>query len=64
MADRVLTLDRAAIALGMPARTIRRRIAEGQIPAYVDPRDRRRKLVRIVDLKNFVGDDLELKLSA
>lgn len=62
--DRVLTIDRAATVAEMSARTLRKRIAEGAIPALVDPRDRRRKLIRTADLKKYLGREVPLKLSA
>ena len=54
--DKLLTLDRAAEVSGITVRTIRRRLAAGELPAVVDPRDRRRKLVRTTDLKRYLGE--------
>ena len=55
MSEKVLLLPQAAKAAGMTPRTLRRRLAQGDIPAYVDPSDKRRKLVRVADLKRYMG---------
>jgi excisionase family DNA binding protein len=53
---KLLRLEEAAAASGITPRTIRRRVANGEIPAVIDPRDRRRKLIRITDLRRYVGE--------
>ncbi len=49
-------IDRAAILAEMNERTFRRRIAAGELPTLTDPRDRRRKLVRVDDLRKYFGE--------
>ena len=56
MAEKVLLLPQAAEAAGMNLRTLRRRLAQGDIPALVDPRDKRRRLIRVTDLKKYLGE--------
>jgi hypothetical protein len=53
---KLLTIDRAAILAEMNERTFRRRIAAGELPTLTDPRDRRRKLVRLDDLRKYLGE--------
>ncbi len=57
---KLLTVPEAAEATGMTPRTLRRRIAAGELSAIVDPRDRRRHLLKIVDLKRNIAP-VELK---
>lgn len=52
----LLTIDRAAIVAGMHQRTLRRRIAAGELVTLKDPRDRRKKLIRLADLQKYLGD--------
>lgn len=58
MNEKLLTIDGAAQRAGMSRRTITRRIHAGELPTRVDPRDRRRKLVHVSDLRKLVGPDL------
>ncbi len=52
----LVSIDRAAIMAGMNERTFRRRIAAGELPTLTDCRDRRRKLVRLDDLRKYLGE--------
>lgn len=56
MTEKLLTLDRAADVSGITERTLRRRIAHGELPAIVSPHDRRRKLIRATDLRKLLGE--------
>ncbi len=46
----LITVTFAARRLGMSEPTLRRRVQEGLLTVYVDPCDRRRKLVRIAEV--------------
>jgi sugar lactone lactonase YvrE len=52
----LLTIDRAAVMAGMNERTFRRRIAAGEMPTLISPIDRRRKLIRLDDLRRYMGE--------
>lgn len=52
----LLPIARAARMAGMTPRTLRRRIAAGDVAAMTDPRDRRRKLIRLDDLRHYLGE--------
>jgi hypothetical protein len=54
--EKLVTIDRAEAVSGINRRTIRRRIAAGELPAVIDPRDRRRKLIRTTDLRKYLGE--------
>lgn len=49
-ANEFLTLEEAARRKEVSVGTIRRRIASGELPAYVDNQDRKRRLVTAADL--------------
>ena len=53
---KLVSIDRAATLAGMNERTFRRRVAAGEVVTLTDPRDRRRKLVRLDDLRNYLGE--------
>lgn len=53
--EKLVTLNRASDLTGITVRTLRRRLAAGELPAVIDQRDRRRKLVRTTDLKKILG---------
>ena len=63
MAEQLLTIDRAAAVSGITERTIRRRIAQGELPALISPIDKRRKLIRVSDLRRYLGE-VPMKISA
>ena len=48
-----LTLNEAAKRLGISAFTVRGRIAAGELAVWVDPLDRRRRLLRRRDLDRY-----------
>ena len=48
--DRLVTLDQAVKRLGVPRRTLYRRLADGTIPVYRHDRDRRQRLVDVADV--------------
>ncbi len=48
--DRLLPVEEAGRRLGVPYRTMRRRIEDGTIPTYRNDRDRRMKLVALADV--------------
>ncbi len=48
-----LPVTAAARSLGVSEPTLRHRIREAQITIFADPKDRRRKLVRVADLAQF-----------
>lgn len=50
MADRLVPVEEAGRRLGVPYRTMRRRIVDGTIPVYRSDRDRRMKLVALDDV--------------
>jgi len=50
-----VTIAQAAELAGMRERTLRRRIVAGQIPTSKDPRDMRRKLILVADLRRYLG---------
>ena len=52
----LVSIDRAASMAAMNERTFRRRVAAGEIATLTDPRDRRRKLVRLDDLRKYLGE--------
>ena len=56
MSEKLVTLDRASDLTGVTVRTLRRRLAAGELPAVIDPRDRRRKLIRTTDLRKYLGE--------
>jgi len=43
----------AARLLGVSGHTLRKRLNSGDLPAFVDPLDHRRRLVRLDDLEAF-----------
>jgi excisionase family DNA binding protein len=49
MGDELMSLDDAAQHMGVHRETIKRRIAEGELPAFVGA-DRRRRFVRRIDV--------------
>jgi len=49
-------IDQAATLAQINPRTFRRRIAAGEIPTIRSFRDRRVKLIRLDDLKRFMGE--------
>ncbi len=51
--DDYLPLGEAAKRLGISEFTMRRRIAEGEFAVWVDPLDRRRRLLRRRDLDRY-----------
>lgn len=51
--DDYLPLNEAARRLGISEFTMRRRIAEGELPVWTDPLDRRRRLLRRRDLDRY-----------
>ena len=53
---KLVSIDRAATLAGMNQRTFRRRVASGELVTLTDPRDRRRKLVRLDDLRKYLGE--------
>ncbi len=52
----LVTIVQAAELAEMKSRTFRRRIASGELATLSDPRDRRRKLVRLDDLRQYMGE--------
>lgn len=48
--DEFLSVSKAARYLGMSEPTLRRRIRDWRLAIYLDPRDRRRRLVRAADV--------------
>ena len=54
--EKLLTIDKAADMSGITVRTIRRRLAAGELSAVIDPRDKRRRLIRTADLKRYLGE--------
>ena len=50
MQDRLVSLDEAVKRLGVPRRTLYRRLQDGTLTAYKDNRDRRRRLVAVSDV--------------
>lgn len=54
MAD-TLTVHEAAARLGCSPRTLRRRIAAGEIIAAADPVDRRRRYLTADELRRWLG---------
>ncbi len=52
----LVPIGHAAHLSGMSQRTLRRRIAAGEVATLTDPRDRRRKLVRMDDLRRYLGE--------
>lgn len=53
---KIVTIVEAAELAEMRERTFRRRVASGEVVTLTDPRDKRRKLVRLDDLRHFLGD--------
>ncbi len=53
--SRFVRTDEACRRSGLSERNLARRIADGEIPAFRDPRDRRWRLIRIDDLPDLVG---------
>ncbi len=49
-----IAVDEAARRRGLAPRTLRRRIAAGELPLYRDGVDRRRRLVRLSDLDELI----------
>ncbi len=52
----LVSIDQAATLAGMNERTLRRRIAAGELPTMIDVRDKRRKLIRLDDLRKYLGE--------
>jgi hypothetical protein len=52
----LVTIVEATELAGMRERTFRRRVASGEVATVSDPRDRRRKLVRLDDLRQYMGE--------
>jgi excisionase family DNA binding protein len=50
-AEDLLTLEQAAQRYGVSVDTLRRRVVAGELPVFVDGRDRRRRLVSVTDLE-------------
>lgn len=48
--DRLLPVEEAGRQLGVPYRTMRRRIEDGTLPTYRSDRDRRKKFVMVDDV--------------
>lgn len=53
--SRFVRKDEACRRSGLSERNLARRIADGEIPVFTDPRDRRFVLIRIDDLPDLVG---------
>ena len=53
MQGQFVRLGEAAERLGVSGPALRRRIAGGELATYADPRDKRSKLIRIVDLETY-----------
>jgi len=53
---RLVPINEAAALAGMNPRTLRRRVSDSSIETVRDPRDRRVKLIRIVDLERYMGE--------
>ena len=58
---KLLTIDSAAAYAEMTKRTFRRRLSAGEIPTIRSYADRRVKLIRLEDLKRFMGDEVYMK---
>ena len=50
----MMTTRAAAAHLGCSSHLIGRRAAEGQLPRYADPLDRRRRLVAVADVERLL----------
>ncbi len=51
--DQFLTLTQAARRLGLSEPALRRRIQAGVLPVFTNPRDRRSRLIRLIDLDTY-----------
>ncbi len=47
-------MKEAAARVGLSELALRRRVQEGRLPAYENPVDRRRYLIRLADLDRFL----------
>jgi|GEM_PF-3143962 len=54
----LISYPEAAARLGLPPRTLRQRLADGQVAVYRDGRDHRRRLVRADDLAKLTETTL------
>jgi excisionase family DNA binding protein len=52
--DRLLPIEEAGRRLGVPYRTMRRRIEDGTLKTYRHDRDRRQKLVALDDVARLI----------
>jgi len=55
MADEYISLTEAARRIGLSDPAFRRRVRRGEIATYHDPRDWRRRLVKLADLDAYVA---------
>lgn len=56
-----VTVAEAAERVGVSEPTMRRRIRNGAIPAYRDPADHRRRLVKVREVDAYFGDHHRLE---
>ena len=56
MTEELLSITEASRRLDVPRTVLSRRVRTGRIPAYVDPRDGRKTLIRLADLDVFRPD--------
>lgn len=52
--DELVPISEAIRRTGLSHETIRKRIVSGELPHWIDGRDRRRKLVRVDDLARMM----------
>lgn len=48
-----MTIGAASVRTGINRTTLRQRVREGLLPAYLDPRDRRLVLLRVQDVERL-----------
>ncbi len=53
---KLVKIHEAAVLADMNLRTFRRRVSDSTIPTIRDPRDLRRKLIRVSDLREYCGE--------
>ena len=56
MTEELLSITEASRRLSVPRTVLSRRVHAGRIPAYVDPRDARKTLLKAADLEAFRPD--------
>jgi hypothetical protein len=56
-----VSINQAATLAGMNRRTLRRRLAAGELPTIRSFRDHRMKLIRVEDLRRFMGEEEEVQ---